>query len=308
MLFGKKPINEKMIYSRTLTALLTAAAALCFVSGCKMNEAVYHSDGSRIIYMRPPLMQVIEELDERHLAVQSVAARLNVTLVDTEKNKEYQLSGIYLGDKNGNMRLRITATTGQLVIDMGTHGEKVDVWLPRKGRYFQGKPQDLLNNQSQLSLLAHAGGARDLFFPRAWTAAATERRVTFNNGREVVSVIEKPSFIRRRSRRLTMAPESPVVEQVEVYDRFGREVGTLRYSDYRFPEPDEKTQTDDGGIAYPGKIILCSHNGTQRLEMQVEEINLNVPIEEGKFSVPQPENTKVLDMGSALKRSGSLWE
>jgi outer membrane lipoprotein-sorting protein len=308
MLVRNKPIIDKMNIIGKGSSFIAAAAALCLVSGCKMNEAVYHQDGTRIIYMRPPLTKVIEELDERHLAVQSVAARLNVTLVDNEKNKEYQLSGIYVGDKNGNMRLRITATTGQLVIDMGTHGDGVDVWLPRKGRYFQGKPQDLLNNQSELSLLAHAGGARDLFFPRAWTATATERRVTINNGREIVSVIEKPSIIRRRSRRLTMAPESPVVESVDVYDRYGREVGTLRYSDYHFPEPDENNQTDAGGIAYPGKIVLCSHQGTHRLEMQVEEINLNVPIDESKFSVPQPEHTKVLDMGSALKRTGCLWD
>lgn len=279
------------------------------LSGCRMNEAVYRQDGSRIVYMRPPLMRVVEELDERHMAVNSVVAKMNVTLIDTEKNKEFALLGVYLGDKDGNMRFRITATGGQLVLDMGVHEEAVDVWLPRKNRFFQGKQIDLLNNQSQLSLLAHAGACRDLFFPRAWTDAATERRVTYNNGREVVNVIEKPSFIRRRSRRLTLAPETPTVECVEIYDRFGREVGAVRYSDYRFPDPDEQDAHAEGvGLTYPGKIILCSHDGIHRLEMQVEEVNINSEIDTTKFSLTKPENTKVLDLGSALKRAGNLWD
>ncbi|HYG77298.1 MAG TPA: hypothetical protein VEK08_19995 [Planctomycetota bacterium] len=295
------------ISSRMLPALLLAC--LLLVSGCRMNEAVYRSDGSRIIYMRPPLMKVVEELDERHMAVNSVAARLNVTLIDTEKNKEFSLLGVYIGDKDGNMRLRITATGGQLVLDMGTHGEDVDVWLPRKNRFFRGKETDLLNNQCQLSILAHAGGCRDLFFPRAWTEAATERRVTYNNGREVISVIEKPSFIRRRSRRLTMAPETPTVEAVEVYDRFGRDVGSIRYGDYRFPDPDEQDARAEGvGLTYPGLITLCSHDGIHRLEMRVEEVQINSEIDTAKFEVPRPEHTKVLELGTALKRSGNLWE
>ncbi len=291
--------------------LLNAAPALLLVSlamlsGCRMNEAVYRQDGSRIIYMRPPLMRVVEELDERHQAVSSVAARMNVVLVDTEKNKEFALLGVYLGDKNGNMRFRITAPGGQLVLDMGVHEEAVDVWLPRKNRFFQGKQTDLLNNQSQLSLLAHCGCCRDLFFPCAWTDNATERRVTYNNGREIVNVIEKPSFIRRRSRRLTLAPETPTVESV---DRFGREVGTVRYGDYRFPEPEEQDAHAEGiGLTYPGKIILCSHDGIHRLEMSIEEVNINTEIDSAKYTLPKPEHTKILDLGAALKREGNLWD
>ncbi|HEY3325516.1 MAG TPA: hypothetical protein VGP72_34005 [Planctomycetota bacterium] len=296
----------------TLIRPLAGALALLVLllgSGCRMNEAVYRSDGSRIIYMRPPLLRVVEELDERHAAISSVAARLNVTLIDTEKSRDFNLIGIYAGDKKGNMRLRITATGGQLVLDMGTHDEIVDLWLPRKNRFFRGKVQDLLNNQSQLSLLAFAGGASDLFFPRAWTGAALERRIAYTNGREIVNVIEKPSIIRRRSRRLTMAPDTPTVEAVEVYDRFGREVGTIAYADYRFPNPDEQDAHAEGiGVVYPGRVILMPHDSVHRLDMQIEEVNINTEIDTAKFVVPVPENQKILDLGTALKRSGSLWE
>ena len=290
-------------------AISSILFSLIALTGCRMNQAVYNEDGSRIIYTRPPLMKVVEELDERHLSVDGVMARLSVTLHDIKKNKEFPLTGVYLGDKDGNLRLRISATTNQVILDMGVHGDTVEIWLPRKERYFTGKLQDLLNNsQSQFSLLAHAGRARDLFFPRAWTASAIERRVTYEHGREVVSVIEKPNFIRRRSRRLTLAPESPVVESVEVYDRFGREVGTVGYSDYRFPEVTENLKPGSCPVIYPNCIKMQSHDNTHLLEMNVDEIILNPTIAKDKFEIPPPEKMKLLDLGDALKRNGNLWE
>ncbi|MCY3022599.1 MAG: hypothetical protein NTW87_26765 [Planctomycetota bacterium] len=278
-----------------------------------MNEAVYHRDGTPI--KRGTLMSVVEELDERYASVDSVAVRLNVTLLDTDKNKEHPLLGAYLGDKDGNMRLRITAPSNHLVLDMGRHGDIVEVYVARKDRYYRGKVADLMNNQSQLSLLAHAGGARDLFFPRAWTPNAVERRIIYGNGREMISVIEKPSFIRRRSRRLSIAPEAAAVEKMEVNDRYGRELGAICYADYHFPSAEAEPilvgyppPKDSSTTPYPGRIILCPHNVPFRLVMDVAEIAFNLPIAPDKFEVPQPENTKVLDLGPALKRSGSLWE
>jgi len=286
--------------------MLCALPAILLLSGCRMNEACYNRDGSRIVYMRPPLMKVVDELDERHHAVETVVARLNVTLRDHDKQKEYPLTGIYLGDRDGNLRLRITHSSNHVILDLGFHGDTADVHLPRKSRYFQGKKADLLtSSKCELSILAHAGRAADLFFPRAWSENALERRVTYQNGREVINVIEKPNFIRRRSRRLTMAPESSSVELLEIYDKFGREVGSIEYGDYVFPDPDD---SECCPLLHPGKITLHTQDRSHSLEMEVAELILNSPVAAEKFSVPLPENSKALDLGQALKRGSSLWE
>ena len=99
---------------KAIVAIAAPVLLLPILAGCKMNEAVYNqNDGQRIVYMRPPLMKVVEELDERHLAADSVKARFNVTLHDNDRNKEYQLIGAYLGDKEGNLRLQISSTAGR---------------------------------------------------------------------------------------------------------------------------------------------------------------------------------------------------
>ena len=299
-----------MIHSFTKT--LPLIAILAMLTGCRMNEAVYHPDGSRIVYMRPPLMNVVDELEMRHKSAQTVFARLNVTLHDQTKNKDFNLVGVYLGDKVGNMRLRINATTGQLVLDMGLHDNTIDVWLPRKDRFFQGKREDLLSNtQCQLSLLAYLGSACDVLFPYPWTKDAVERRVTYEHGREIISVIEKPGFLRRRARRLTIAPENAAVESLDIFDKVGHDVGTVSYSDYRYPERPGDEEIPLGGLTgmvYPGKISLKSANGVQSLDLEVDEITINPPISLDKFSVPLPENMKIKDLGSALKQHANLWE
>jgi outer membrane lipoprotein-sorting protein len=301
------------VMSRQLSSynvlMLGLLALLVTLSGCRMNEAVYRNDGTRIIYARPPLMRVVDELDERYSKIDSVSTRLNITLHDNVKNKQFELKGVYLGDKDGNMRMRIQASTGQLILDMGMKGDVLEVYLPRKGRYFRGTRADMMSSQCELALLVHAGRARDLFFPRAWSDKAIERRVAYQNGREVISVLEKPNFIRRRSRRLTMAPESASVELVEVYDRRGNEVGDIAYGNYVFPDPDANPY-DAGNVPvlYPGTVTLLSHDNEHTLEMNVEDFGVNAAIDASKFSVPNPDNLRVQDLGSALKRRANLWE
>jgi outer membrane lipoprotein-sorting protein len=287
-------------------ALLPGALALlAMLSGCRMNEAVYRTDGTRIIYARPPLMRVVDELDERYASIDTVSTRLNITLHDNLKDKKHELKGVYLGDKEGNMRLRIQAPTGQLILDMAMKGDVLEIYLPRKGRFFRGKRADMLSSQCELALLVHAGRARDLFFPRAWSDKAIERRVTYKNGREIISVLEKPSFIRRRSRRLTMAPESASVELLEVYDRRGNEVGNIAYDNYVFPDPDDPKSIP---VLYPGTVTLLSHDNEHTLEMNVEDFGINAEIDSSRFTLPAPENTRPQDLGSALKRRTNLWE
>jgi len=297
-----------------VAALLCGIALLGVPAGWS-KESGSNRNGSRKDNGREQLERVLAELDARRSGVQTVGAVLNLTLYDSEKNKERRLVGQYIGDKDGNMRLRITAVTNQLVLDMGRHDDKVEVNLPLKDRFFSGRLKDLLDNQSELTLLAHVGNALDLFFPCASTPKAVGRTITCNDSRKIVSVLEKPNYIRRRSRRLTLAPNLPTVEDMDVYDRFGREVGVVKYRDYSFPEWGAEVAAagpvvtgDPPAPPHPGRIALCPHGSPFSLVMQVEELKLNEMISSSGFDVPRPENQKVQDLGRALKKSGNLWD
>jgi hypothetical protein len=296
-----------------LVALLAGLLSLAVPFGWA-SEGGAKEKGAQKSNGREQVERVLEELMRRRSTVQTVAARLNLTLYNSDKNKEYPLVGVYVGDKDGNMRLRITAVTNQLILDMGRRDDKVEVYLPRKDRYFRGKLKDLLDNQSQLTLLAHIGNARDLFFPCAETPKSMGRAITCNDSRKIVSVFEKPNYVRHRSRRLTLASGAPVVEDQEVYDRFGREVGVVRYREYTPAEwagqlaATGQVADNPPAICHPGLIALCPHGGPHSLLLQIEEFILNEPVDPSKFDVPCPEDQKVRDLGKALKNSGSLWD
>src|ERR1043165_488884 len=101
-------------------------------------------------------------LTARRDAVNSVVARLRLTLHNRIKKQAYVLNGSYLCDAAGNLRLRITAESGQLVLDLGARCERIDMCIPDKGLFVSGLRADLSNApQSQLALQIGRASCRE---------------------------------------------------------------------------------------------------------------------------------------------------
>ncbi|MCW8130413.1 MAG: hypothetical protein KIS92_08700 [Planctomycetota bacterium] len=283
---------------------------LLLLSGCAADANRRLPDPTPIAYDRPSLVKVMEEMDERRYAVTSLVVRTNIILHDHVKDKHVGLNGVYLGDKEGNLRLQIRYNE-TAIMDLAIHGEEVDLWLPRKNRFFRGTKKDLLAaTECELSLLAHAGNMPDLFFPRAWTTEVanvdTQRRGGFEHGHEVVKVYERPGINWRCVRQVHISMEQPVADLVEVFSRAEKCVGRIKYEDYRFPGPTagELKRTPP----YPGRVTLIPADESRSLEMNVEELIPNTPIDDEKFRIKPPEDVKVLNLGEQLGSGKSLWE
>jgi len=251
------------------------------------------------------LIKVVEDLDERRKGAQTVVARLNVVLHDFIRNRDVTLSGAYLGDSKGNVRLRLKHGETVLV-DLAFRESEVELWLPRRNRFFRGTRREvILHGNNDLMLLAVAGNAHDLFFPRAWTHRAVERRLRKIKGREVVTVLEGEGPACRRVRCLALSPAQPVFEQQDLLGIAGRLIGSVQYDDYRFPGPRAGAE---GGLPYPGRVVLTSRTEHYSLEMLVDEMHINTPIPAARFSVQKPEGQKVLPLAASLSSTKSLWE
>jgi hypothetical protein len=274
---------------------------------------------------RDPLDKVVLQMDERRYAVQTLVAKVNIVLKDHTKKdaKEQALNGYYLGNEAGDMRLRVKYGEDTLVMDFSIHDGTVELWLPRKGRFYRGSRKELAEaTGNELALFVHIGSVQELFFPRAWTEQATERRLKTEDGVDVVYVIERRGLIRRKVRRLELAPDQPVVQAIQVKDRQERLVGSVAYADWRFPGP--RAGAPHNGklsVPYPGHLTLTSADGRRSLQMDVEELNLNedAPIRPDQFEIKLPKSepgqedqqaavVKVLDLGAALRSGKALWE
>jgi len=260
-----------------------------------------------IRFDRPDIVKVMELMDARRFAVQSLVVHLNFVLHDHEKKKDYDLNGIYLGDKEGNIRLRIKYGD-RLILDMGIHGETVDLHLPRKNRYYRGSRKQLLNAEDcELSIFAIAGNMHDLFFPRAWTRDAIERfQMKPEKEQEVIEVIERPGLMKRLARRLKINPGLPVADAVEVFNRAEKTIGTITYSDYRLTP--EKQGDSKQAPPYPGRVLLTPVSAQRSLQMDVTKLHIDAPITAEKFEVEVPDDLKVTDLGEHLESGRSLWE
>lgn len=314
--------------SRWLCA--AACGALLLLAGCAADQYRRLPDPTPITYDRISIRQLMDEMDERRKGIEDAAVRMNMVLRDHVKNKEHGLTGLYLGDKAGNLRLQMTYGE-HVVLDLAIHGETVDLWLPRKGRFYRGTRKDLLAAPDcELSLFAYIGHVHDLFFPRAWSEQAVERRVRVEGVREVISVLERPGLRRRCVRRVVISPEQPVAEEVALFNRYEKSLGTVQYADYRFPGPlageRDKSRID---VPWPGRVVLFTAEKKRSLQMDLEELTINrsIPLAKYELEVPREDPVEprsdhegsrakaelgkclpILDLGEALQSGKSLWE
>jgi hypothetical protein len=250
------------------------------------------------------VLSIVDELDKRRKDTQSVVARLKVVMHDMTRDREVTLDGAYLGDAQGNVRLRLKYGE-KLLIDLAFRQDTVELWLPRRDRFFRGTRTEVLaQGDNDLILLANVGNAHDLFFPRAWTDHAVERRLGLFNGRQAVTVLEGSGSAVRRAKRLSLSPTQPVAESQEILNG-GRILGRIQYADYRFPGT---RAGESGGVVYPGRMTLTSKNERRSLEMIIDELHINTPIPSDKFAIELPEGQKVMPLAESLVPGKSLWE
>jgi hypothetical protein len=125
----------------------------------------------------------------------------------------------------------------------------------------------------------------------------------------VVRVLETRGATRRTLRRLTVSSVQPVADEMEVFNADGRAVGSVSYSDYRFPPADaEAGEAPPARVAYPGCLTLHTADDRRSMRMKVEDLTLNTPVQRRHFEIQTPEGQKVLDLGQALHAGKSLWE
>ena len=323
-------LNSNLKRSTSWWMRANGCGVLALLAGCAADQYRRLPDPTPITYDRISIHQLMEEMDERRNGVEDAAVRMNLVLRDDVKNKEHGLTGLYLGDKAGNMRLQMTYSE-HLILDLAIHGETVDLWLPRKGRFYRGTRKDLLAAPDcELSLFAYVGQVHELFFPRAWSEQAVERRVRMEGVREVISVLERPGLRRRCVRRVVISPEQPVAEEVVIFNRNEKNLGTVRYADYRFPGPLAGARDKSSvGVPWPGRVVLYTADKSRSLQMDVEELTINrsIPLAKYEIEVPREETCDpgndhpgadakaglgkplpILDLGQALQSGKSLWE
>lgn len=302
-------MSENLLtYARAGGKLVLLTAILMLLSGCEIARYARLPDPRPEPYCRAPIVKVMEEMDARRNSVETVVARLNIVMRDETTGKEQTLWGAYLGDQKGNMRMRVKYQE-KLLLDLAMHGEAVDLWLPLKHKFYRGTRDEVGQARgNELALLVQVGNVHDLFFPRAWTDQAVERRVKVEKGMEVVSVLERPSFVRRKVRQLVISPEDPVANEMRVFDGGGTPIGSVVYSDYRFPGPRAgETEAPTANVPYPGRLKLLGAEGNRSLQMDIEEMNVNTPVLPKHFDVAVPEGSRVESLGEALRSGKSPW-
>jgi hypothetical protein len=283
--------------------LLAILGGSLLLSGCTPERVTHAPEIAAPRPVRRGIAAALDEMDLRRKGVDSVVARMNVHIQDPARGRDIALSAHYQGNREGDFRMRLSYGVFP-VLDMSVRGSQAELWLPRKNKFLRG-PRSALGegDNRELALVAQMGSAHELFFPRAWTPQAQERRRDPNTRAEIVEVLARSGAC---VRRLGLVPGNSVAEWVAVYNLRGEPQGKITYEDYRFPQP--RAGEGSATPVYPGRITFEGNASGRLFRFEVEEFVINVPLVAEKFEVKPGEDCAILDLQEALKRHEPLFE
>jgi len=241
----------------------------------------------------PELVEGVKELDARRNPLKDFRARFAINL--KRKGRNYALKGQYAGTANGDFRLAMNWGIIS-IIDVACKGEKIDLWLPRKGKHCKGQRQTVRETENDLRLLERVGCVSELFFPDAWSSHAVARRFEEKDGHCFLNVIERCDGVLVPSRRVQLGTYKNrcVVEKTILYEK-GKPIGAVEYRDYYVV----------GGWLIPRTVEVWSSAKT-RISLTVEGIAINT----GRaldLEVKAPGSAEKADLAETLK-AGKIFE
>lgn len=235
--------------------------------------------------------QMIQTLDRSAFFVNTVSARMNVT-IKRGGTKAMSLDGVYVGDANGNLRLRLTGLFGILAMDVTVKDGTMTCWMPTKKLLVQASREELMNDaHSELAVLAAVGQARELFFPRPWADGATQRRLYANDTDMRIGVFGGSSG-RSCLRDYSIDPVENAVRSLDVLTERGESIGHIDYAQYqaltKLDNSDEKNSEWRSAFKVPRSLKLADGAGRLTLECSLEGLRVNETLKANAFDMELP--------------------
>lgn len=289
---GRRALLPALLFGATL---LSGCAIDQFEGAPSMPTAV-----ASVARENTGLMDALDAMDERRGQVENVSARLNATLHDRARNRDVALSAGYMGDKDGNFRLRLKMGD-QLLADISLFRENVTVWLPRRERYLKGTRDDLrAAPASELTFLIDSCNACDLFFPRAWAPKAVERVLLPGTASDEILVTEKIGIFNRLTRRMRIGKNETFPASMAFISPAGTDLGVVSYEGFQ--------ANQETNLEYPQRLRLEPAMGPCGLILSVEEMMINRSIDSSRFEIQPPTENPPLSLAQFLRKGANLWE
>lgn len=261
------------------------------------------------IPLGPALRQIIGEIDRRRLPLRSLSAQMKVRL--TRQNGESNnLDASYIGDDQGNLRLRLTGPFGILALDLALHNGRISCWMPLQKRAVSGSRAEILaDGTSELALLVSIGNASDMFFPRPWIDGAMLRRANLSGEQLVIRAFDIGE--KNCLANYIINPAQRAVSSQQIFNRSGRALGLAEYPEFcavstLLDSKSPATQFDAAQL-FPRKIRFADAGGRLSLDIVVEKIALNPQLAEKSFALKLPSDLVVSDIGEMLAAGKELF-
>jgi hypothetical protein len=257
----------------------------------RLNSKVADRTPPAPIAATPQLRQSVIALDRSAYFVNTVSARMSVT-IRRGNDKGTTLDGVYIGDSNGNLRMRLTGLFGILAMDVTVKDGTLTCWMPTKKLLVQATRDELLDDaHSELAVLAAVGQARELFFPRPWAEGAAQRRLYAGENESFVGIFGGPTG-KECLREYSIDMDSSRITQMLAYSAAGETIGRVEFAQYQpLTKLDSKGEKDEewrGAFHVPKSLKLSDGAGRLTLDCTLEGLKINEPLKATAFDMDMP--------------------
>ena len=281
----------------------------------QLAQRISKSDGVENFSLessRAIVESLITEIDCRRQPVHSLDMRLKVTLTNA-KGSDLNLNASYIGNVEGNARLRLTGLFNVLAMDVVQLGDRITCWMPLQKKAITGSRRELITDgQSELALLSAVGGVCELFFPRPWASEAVQRRAIFDGGQVVINVFGRSQTLGCGLRRFVLDPGQKTVATQDIFNSRNDSIGRIEYLEFCrlstfIKQSSNLDKNVDGSALIPQTVRLANTNGRITLKLKVENIVVNQPLSADAFCIDFPRNQAIRDIGEMLKLGEPLF-
>lgn len=312
----------KTVYTK-LFALLLLLLAILPLTGCLFRRRDISRPVSTAKLKDATREQLIDFINNNAARLQSIKANVDFNLTVSKQKKggkpneytqtEYtEVSGYLLVRKPEMLRMiGLVPAVRNTLFDMVSNGKSFALSIPPQSKFIVGSNQIIRPSLQPLEnirpqaifdalLLKVIDPENEIAVLEQGTEIVTDPK----NHKELeqddyeIIVIHKEGKDWYLSRKIIFSRVNLLPDRQMIYNQEGKLVTDASYEDFK----------DYGGVLFPERVNISRPIEGYNIQLTINKLNLNQPLTDAQFDLPQPPGSKVINMdqkaGNATAQNG----
>lgn len=242
-----------------------------------------------------PLVQVkstgelFDKVKETNGVLDSIRGVAEISV--SSRSEKYRITEIILAKRPGYLRLESLGPVGQTVLFLATDNKRIYIYSPLENRFYFG-----LASKKNLSMIVplpfKSADVVEIVQGRIDHSKYFPSKMTFDLEKEEYTLTIMPEDPARGMAYLSVDARTFFVTGMKLYDRYNNLIIDGTFSDFR--------RIDKHVFPMKLKYRVPSDLVFVEIEIDYQDVKLNTPIDESRFSMTPPHGVQEIDVDKTI--------